>query len=271
MLRQRATGMAVALGIALGLPAVALALGVAKGSGHRAARHLQTAHTTAGAPAIGALFATASATAHSCTAAVVQSPRGDLLITAAHCLSGSAAGMVFAPGFRDGASPYGRWLVTGAYLPPGWLDLRSPDRDFAFLTVAPQSIDGRQIQLQQLTGGYRLGSTPPAGTPVTVTGYPAGASNAPITCAARTYQRAGFPAFACGGYVAGTSGSPWLAWGAHGPVIVGVIGGLHQGGCLPYISYSSPLGSAARALYRRALSGARPDVAPPIKAAGCPG
>jgi hypothetical protein len=45
-------------------------------------------------------------------------------------------------------------------------------------------------------------------------------------------------------------------------MIVGLIAGLHQGGCDPYTSYSPPLGSRARAVYRRATMGTKPDVAP---------
>jgi hypothetical protein len=132
-----ATIAAVAL-LALGLPAVALAIRL------RATSTTNTAHsnpipssqTTGGVPEVGVLFTNASSTKHSCTASVVPSPRGDVLITAAHCVSGTGKGMVFAPGYHDGISPYGRWTVTGLQLEPGWLKSQDPGEDFAFLTVA---------------------------------------------------------------------------------------------------------------------------------------
>ncbi len=68
--------------------------------------------TTPPAPAnpaaspVGALFADGS---HFCTASVVHSEAGDLVLTAAHCVRD---GMTFAPGYHDGVTPFGMWTVT---------------------------------------------------------------------------------------------------------------------------------------------------------------
>ena len=48
-----------------------------------------------------------------------------------------------------------------------------------------------------------------------------------------------------------------------------MIAGLHQGGCYPYTSYSPPLGSHARDVYRRAAAGDKPDIAPTPGSDGC--
>jgi len=122
---------------------------------------------------------------------------------------------------------------------------------------------------RQVTGGYRLGSTAPRGQRVTITGYPAGPANSPITCTARIYLTGEFPSFHCSGYVGGTSGSPWLRATGRGPEIVGVIGGLHQGGCRDSKSYSSPLARRAHDAYRRASANAPADVAPRAGGDGC--
>ena len=58
-----------------------------------------TATTFDGTPTVGPLFASAASPHHFCTASVVHSPRGDVLLTAAHCTAGTAAGDTFAPGF----------------------------------------------------------------------------------------------------------------------------------------------------------------------------
>jgi hypothetical protein len=221
-----------------------------------------------GTAAVGALYPSASATAHDCTASVVSSPQGNLLITAAHCVSGTAEGTVFAPGEHGGKAPYGRWTVTAAYLARSWVRNQDADDDVAFLTVAPQTIDGRRTEIQQVTGADRLGGTPRRDRWVTVVGYPGGSTNDPITCRARVYVSDGFPAFDCHGYVGGTSGSPWVLQTARGPEVVGVIGGLEQGGCVEYTSYSPPL-SRSRATYRRAVSGGRGDTAPRLRGDGC--
>jgi V8-like Glu-specific endopeptidase len=227
------------------------------------------ARTFQGLPTVGALFDSAGAKTHFCTASVVTSTPGDVLITAAHCLQGSAKGWSFAPGFRHGVSPYGRWRVTGAYLDPQWIAHQSPRRDFAFLTVAPKRIMGARTELQDVTGSNALGVAPRKGETVTVPAYPHGTANNPITCTAKVYFKSVFPAFNCNPYVDGTSGSPWLAVTPGGEFVVGLIAGLHQGGCVTYTSYSPPLGSAARAAYRRAAGGGRPDIAPKAGSDNC--
>jgi V8-like Glu-specific endopeptidase len=162
MFSGRLVTIAAVAVLALGLPAVALAIRLEASSTVNTARSIRmpTSSTTRGVPEVGALFANASSTQHGCTASVVDSLQGDVLLTAAHCVSGNGAGMVFAPGYHDGISPYGRWTVTALHLAPGWLKSQDPQDDFAFLTVAPRTIDGRRIEIQQVTGAYQLGGNP---------------------------------------------------------------------------------------------------------------
>jgi V8-like Glu-specific endopeptidase len=231
---------------------------------------MRHAHVTGGSPTVGALFASASSRTHFCTASVVHSPRGNVLITAAHCLHGTVRGWSFAPGFHDGVAPDGRWSVTGAYLDPDWLTAQDPRRDYAFLTVAPRNIQGRWTNVESVTGGNLLGSIPHRGERISVPGVPRGTDDAPLTCTTTVYFRGIFPAFDCDPYVDGTSGSPWLAAAPDGgQEVVGVIGGLHQGGCHSWTSYSSRLGAHARAAYRRAVAESTPDIAPRPGADGC--
>ncbi len=215
-----------------------------------------------GTPTVGALFGSAGSKKHFCTASVVASPAGDVLLTAAHCITGSAKGFSFAPGFHDGQAPFGRWKVTGAYFDPEWMADQDPTRDFAFLTVAPRRIAGLQAEIQSVTGANVLGTKPSRGETVTVPADPAGEANSPITCTAKVYFEGAFPAFNCNPYVDGTSGSPWLAPTSEGVMVVGLIAGLHQGGCYSYTSYSPPLDSHARAVLERAASGAKPELGP---------
>jgi V8-like Glu-specific endopeptidase len=215
-----------------------------------------------GTPTVGALFDGAGSKKHFCTASVVASPGGDVLLTAAHCVQGSAKGLSFAPGFHRGDAPFGRWTVTGAYFDPEWIADQRPTRDFAFLTVAPRKVDGASTEIQTLTGANVLGAAPARGETVSVPADPAGEANDPIDCTAKVYFEGAFPAFNCNPYVDGTSGSPWLAATPEGVEVVGLIAGLHQGGCYPYTSYSPPLGARARAVYERAVAGGRPQMGP---------
>jgi V8-like Glu-specific endopeptidase len=258
--------------VALGLvvPAVALAIQLrASAPARAAAQRTPTSRTTKGAPQVGAVFPTASSAQHDCTASVVHSPHGDVLLTAAHCISGSGAGMVFAPGYHDGISPYGRWTVTAAHLAPGWLKSQDPHDDFAFLTVAPRTTHGRRTEIEQVTGAYRVGDEPRADQTITVLGYSEASNNGPITCQTKVYFTGAFPSFDCRGYVAGTSGGPWLVQTEHGTRVVGVIGGMNQGGCVDSSSYSSPMTQAARSAYVKASDHDSGDVAPAPGSDGC--
>jgi V8-like Glu-specific endopeptidase len=265
--QMRRVRSAIVIAIAGSLAAAALVLpGVASA---KPPAGTQKSKVFSGTPTVGALFESATSGKHFCTASVVASPAGDVLITAAHCIQGSAKGVSFAPGFHDGTAPFGRWTVTGAYFDPAWIAEQNPTRDFAFLTVAPRKIGGVQTDIQTVTGANVLSTKPTQGEAVTVPAYPDGQAKVPITCTAKVYFEGIFPAFNCNPYIGGTSGSPWLAATSEGVMVVGLIAGLHQGGCYTYTSYSPPLGDNARAVYNRAVAGAKPDIGPDPGSDGC--
>lgn len=264
---MRRVGNAIAIVIAGSLVAAALAIPAAASAQPPAGT--QKSKPFAGTPTVGALFDSATSGKHFCSASVVASPGGDVLMTAAHCIDGSAKGLSFAPGFHDGTAPFGRWTVTGAYFDPAWIAEGNPTRDFAFLTVAPRRLAGVPTDIQTVTGANVLGTKPSKGDTVTVPAYPDGQAKVPITCTAKVYFEGIYPAFNCNPYIGGTSGSPWLEATSEGVKVVGLIAGLHQGGCFTYTSYSPPLGSSARATYDRAVAGAKPEVGPEAGSDGC--
>jgi hypothetical protein len=174
---------------------------------------------------VGALFANGS---HYCSASVVHSGAGDLVLTAAHCVKD---GMSFAPGYHDGVAPLGMWTVTGVAVAPGWTSSADPDLDFAFLTVRQA---GNANSLESLTGANVLGTNRGFEHRITLTGYP-DTSDSPVVCEGTTtrwdtYQMR----VACPGFPDGTSGGPWVTDGA----VIGVIGGYQLGGDSPDVSYS---------------------------------
>jgi V8-like Glu-specific endopeptidase len=219
---------------------------------------------SSGFPTVGPLYF-AGLASHTCTASVVKSPTQDLLITAAHCVYGSGVGMRFVPGSVNGSAPYGSWTVTAAYVDPTWRSSRNPLRDVAFLRVAPQRINGTVRTVQQLTGANTLVRTPLNVGQVSVPAYVAGVGGAPIACLANTYRSGPYLAFDCSGYTDGVSGAAWI----HGSTVVGVIGGLHQGGCSPDTSYSAPFDNSTIATFQRAVSKAAGDVLPGPVSDGC--
>ena len=202
---------------------------------------------------------------HYCSASVVSSRHRDLLLTAAHCVTGTGLGIRFAPGYRNGRAPYGVWSVTKMYVDPGWVRGQDPHRDYAFLRVA--ALRGRA--LQPTVGSIDLGRTPPRGRRVTVIGYPVGSGNA-VRCTVPLRYSDGFPRIDCHGFVGGTSGGPFLHTGSAGHRwLVGLIGGLHQGGCTEATSYSPYFGPAIAALRDRADDDGPGDVVPPAGPSGC--
>ncbi|MEV7097194.1 serine protease [Amycolatopsis sp. NPDC051045] len=175
---------------------------------------------------VGALFADGS---HFCTASVVHSAAGNVVLTAAHCVKD---GMTFAPGYRDGVAPLGRWTVTSVAVADGWTSSADPDLDFAFLTVRQ---DGNPASLESLTGANTLGTNRGFEHRITLTGYP-DTTDSPVVCEGNTTRSDTYQLrVACPGFPDGTSGGPWVTDGA----VIGVIGGYQLGGDTPDVSYSA--------------------------------
>jgi V8-like Glu-specific endopeptidase len=213
------------------------------------------------ASAVGALFTIAGGKlqSHFCSGSVVDSPSGDLVLTAAHCMSGRVASqLAFVPDFYNGHAPYGIWLVSRIVVDQSWQSSTDADDDFAFLVVHRH---GSKVSLEDLVGGEHVAIGAPAGATVTVAAYPADL-NVQISCqntavAFGTTQLQ----FDCGGYTDGTSGGPFLVnvVGPDGPgTVIGVIGGFEQGGSTPSISYAARFGSSMETLYQTALAEAGP-------------
>ena len=212
-----------------------------------------------GTAAVGALFTSSGGRLgpHFCTASVVSSPAGNLLITAAHCLQGRSltpvGSIVFAPGYHNGKFPDGRWAVTTEYVDAAWSKNRNPNDDVAFLVAGR---NGTHIQSRTGAETLMIGRSAQL---VRVIGYP-DQTNQPISCTAPagTFDAAREMVFDCDSYTNGTSGGPFLAevnvktgegW------VIGVIGGYEEGGDTPNVSYSPRFFSSIMALYQTAISG----------------
>jgi hypothetical protein len=239
------------------------------------ARHPSPAQYAArGTDPAGALFSRDGDRlgAHFCTASVVKSRSGDLLITAAHCVWGLSLAhpgrLLFAPGYARGKFPRGLWVVTRRFTDSRWSGSQNPDDDVAFLVVRPvTTADGISAPVPPLApgatvrgvaGADRLRFDAPLPESIRAIGYPDG-SDLPVSCSTRAV--AFDPGslrqvmFACPGFTDGTSGGPMIS--EFDPVkrtgaVIGVIGGYQQGGDSPSISYSSAFSGNIKALYQRA-------------------
>ena len=222
---------------------------------------------------VGALFAGSSDQGpHFCTASVVHSRGGDIIATAAHCLAGTGAGLLFVPGYHDGVAPYGTWPVEAAFVDPRWLGDRDPMADVAFLRVSRQTRGGRSIEIEQVVGSDLLAIDQSLTTAVTVVAYPGRVGGRALICATTTYAHLGYAGFDCGGFVGGTSGAPWLmdvSPSTHRGRLYGVIGGLHQGGCSPDTSYTAHFDTSTARLLARAGQAGPGDTVPAAGSDGC--
>jgi V8-like Glu-specific endopeptidase len=205
---------------------------------------------------------------HFCTGSVLQSPGHDLVMTAAHCVTGNGTGISFAPeyGGSSGRMPYGRWQVTAAFVDPRWKSHGDPAADFAILRVASRVIGGHRHNIEDLTGGNRLAINRPYRAWVRVTGYDGGDlthNNSPLTCSAWTrYFAPNQRELDCGPLAGGTSGSPYVMSynpGHQTGDLIGVLGGYKQGGCSAAVSYAAQFDQSTEHLYQRATRSAHGD------------
>ncbi|GAA4674349.1 hypothetical protein GCM10023215_02410 [Pseudonocardia yuanmonensis] len=209
--------------------------------------------------AVGALFTgtTSDLGDHYCSGAVVDSPAGDLVLTAAHCVAAgdgtpARTGMSFVPGYHDGVRPHGVWTVTSAVVDPRFLADADPDFDVAFLTVQPADGAG---PVQASTGGFPIAFDPGAGDTVRAIGYPDEDDGPTVRSGVTGRFSPTQLVLPAPGLEDGTSGGPWLRAGANGPEIVGLTGGYEQGGYTYDTSYSTYLAGSFVELRQQALQG----------------
>ncbi|GGT33037.1 trypsin-like serine peptidase [Streptomyces purpureus] len=210
-----------------------------------------------GLPSVGVL---ADEDGHWCTASVVDSPRGDVVATAAHCVftdGAYAEDFSFVPGYRGadpGTRPYGSWKVRAVQVDDGWRDDGDDAVDYAFLTLEP---DERGRSVQQVVGGAEADWASPAHRRVTVVGYPNedhNPSGTPVSCTTDTSpdpELDGSMRMECAGFWDGTSGSPWLADyrdARHPGRLIGVL----SGGETDTESTAVVFDARARELYEKA-------------------
>jgi V8-like Glu-specific endopeptidase len=213
---------------------------------------------------VGALFDSDSSGDHFCTASVVDSPAGNVLITAAHCVNSGSGGanrsnVVFIPDYANGQSPHGVWTPERFVLDKRWVNGADPNLDVAFIVLKP--LNGKNIE--QVTGANQIAFNAGYQHLVLVAGYPDSA-DAPIACLNWASEQSQTQLkFTCADFTGGTSGSPWVTRfdpRSRTGTILGVIGGYQEGGDTAAVSYSAYLDDNIKALYNEAaglsLSGA---------------
>jgi Trypsin len=220
-------------------------------------------------PRVGPLFSSSTTPmGHHCNASLIHSPSHNLIITAAHCVTGKGEGLRFAAGYRDGIARYGVWDVEAVYVDPAWVARQDPARDWAFLALAPQTINGREVNLEDTVPGFQLGFRSHPSQSILVYGYRA-TDDVAVGCVSRLRIHHRYAQFNCRGLTGGIDGAPLLLGPYGHRHLLGVVGGLDDGGCYSNITYSAQFGWPMWLSYLRAAAGGPSDVLPAPHERGC--
>ncbi len=242
-------------------------------SGDTAGAGLRWTHGGTVAAAVGRIFFSLGGTDYVCSGTLVGGAHPDVVLTAAHCVTGGsgrgratqwAVNWVFVPGFADGRLPFGEYTARRFLVSPGWTAPGGgePD-DFAFVQVtqaAPGEGGGAAKPPPGLPVEFANGQDAAAVTRSYVFGYPAEppyTGRYPAFCAGRVIASVGSVRMPCG-MTAGDSGGPWLAGfrPRSGSGLITAVTTYKMSGDLAVL-YGAVLGPQARALYQRAVRSAR--------------
>jgi V8-like Glu-specific endopeptidase len=233
-------------------------------TGNTAGWGLRWTHGGVVARSTGKVFFTLHDVNYVCSGSAVRSVKGDVVLTAAHCVNGGAgqwaSNWIFVPGYQDGAEPFGAYTARRFFVSPQWTEAggTADERyDVAFVTVNLPSAPSRSRP---------AGGPLPAGQPVAfgrrvaettyVFGYPAEPPYTglyPDYCAGQSQTDGPAGARTRCTMTAGDSGGPWFA-GFSPRTGTGTIVAISTFKISndPRGLYATALGPAARVLYQEA-------------------
>jgi V8-like Glu-specific endopeptidase len=252
-------------------------------TGNTAGDGLRWTHGGAVADAVGKVFFALAGVDYACTGTLVASQHVDIVLTAAHCVSGGvelggrtewAADWLFVPGYRGGEKPFGEYTARRFFISPRWTGPavgREAD-DVAFVQVGQAALNSGphvpvpprglpvKFAAQSATVAATLAAGLPAGRRLSrayVFGFPQEPPYSglyPNFCAGPVRSSGASVATDCS-MTAGDSGGPWF--GRFSPrtgtgQIVAVTTYKLSGNMR--VLYGAVLGPLARALYQRASS-----------------
>ncbi|MBF4617560.1 serine protease [Clavibacter sp. VKM Ac-2873] len=165
------------------------------------------ATATAGAPVphpdqpfVGVLFYVAGGRDHACTASVVDTPTGDTIATAAHCLADRRTGAAttlatFIPGAQGATAPHGIWPVRVAAVSSAWTasGRASDDAGFARVSGPAGEVLAASVGAAEPVFGTPLVPATGQAPSLAILGYPtAGSATAALeACEGRPQHAAG--------------------------------------------------------------------------------
>lgn len=215
---------------------------------------------------------------YECSAAVVPSRRGNVIVTAAHCVIDPGTGttaakgsLIFIPGYRNGVGPDGRWEATSYETTKSWAEwakrkVTPPNEgeDLAFLSLAVNQEEENSHygeNVEKVVGSLGIAFDQACNQTYTQYGYPA---ESPYTGEALFTNVAVYagtdpnpaitpkPVKIASDFTRGASGGPWTIGSSSAPTVLSLTayGYENQPGYL----YGPYLGEGARKAYERAAA-----------------
>lgn len=218
---------------------------------------------------------------YQCSGSVIESPVGNVVLTAGHCVIDPETGdvarsVVFVPGYREGSEPYGSFAAESWLATPEWVQsagTREPDEsgDLAMLRLAPSPSSGASVEAT--VGGLPIAFEGAREQTYTQWGYPGEAPydgealyshTAPYAGVDPFYPAATAPIKIASDFTAGASGGPWTIGPASDPTVVSLTDYAYE--FEPGHVYGAWFGAAARQVYEEAAG----VTVPPARGSGAP-
>jgi hypothetical protein len=222
---------------------------------------------------------------------VIDSPAGDVVLTAGHCVIDPGTGavaesVIFDPGYRETVKPYGEFAASSFVTTPEWSSTAAtsdPDEagDLAFLVLAPNAKTGQSVEAT--VGALRVAFEQPREQTYTQWGYPGESPYDGEVLYSHTTPYAGvdlsFPAAErpikiASDFTGGASGGPWTIGPTSTPTVLSLTDYYYEND--PRHLYGAYFGSAARKVYEAAAGVVVPPVTisassePTVQAAAAP-
>jgi V8-like Glu-specific endopeptidase len=216
-----------------------------------------------------------------CSGSVINTSSGSVVMTSGHCVvdpdTGTpATNLIFVPGFRDSAEPFGEWGAPSFATTPQWQSTAggaNPDEagDIAMLTLSHRPADGATVQ--SVVGAFGIAFNQARSQSYMEYGYPAqspydGSRLYELT-STLFYNDNSYTPSTMGissDFTGGSSGGPWLVGAA--PVAMSLNDYIY--GSLPGYMFGPYFGSIAQQLFVAAggsASGSLATVSTPRPAA----
>jgi V8-like Glu-specific endopeptidase len=215
---------------------------------------------------------------YQCSGSVIDSPQGDVVLTAGHCVidpeTGAVAGeIVFVPGYRELKAPFGVFAATKFVTTPEWSSTAGTSDpyeagDLALLVLAPSTKTG--LSVEATVGSLAIAFEQQREGTYTQWGYPGESPyNGEILYSHTTPYAGGDPFYPpaerpikiASDFTAGASGGPWTIGPASAPTVLSLTDYYYESD--PRHLYGAYFGSAARKVYETATG----VVVPPVTTA----